>query len=199
MDKPIIVDLLRHGEVSGGNRFRGSTDDALTELGWQEMFRQCDGNTWDRVISSPLSRCRSFAEVWAEQQQLNLAIDADWREIDFGDWEGKTAEQISRMQPNELALFYADPFTFMPPGGERYLDFAARIHQAWENLLSNESGSRVLLVTHAGVMRELYSFLLAIPPRQTFQIDVPHACLTRFSCFQETDNRFVQLNFHRPV
>jgi alpha-ribazole phosphatase len=57
----------------------------------------------------------------------------------------------------------------------------------------------VLVITHAGVIRLLFSQLLGITPQQSFQIEVPHACLSRFSCFDDEVGRFVQLNFHKPV
>ena len=63
----------------------------------------------DAVISSPLRRCASFAAAWCHQQQLTLAMEPAWREIDFGAWEGLTAEQIALQEPDALQLFYQCP------------------------------------------------------------------------------------------
>ena len=193
------IDFLRHGAVQGGDYFRGVTDDPLTEHGWQQMFRQCRGGQWQVVISSPLRRCLSFASAWGQEHQTEVVIVSDWKEIDFGEWEGLLADDISRLQADALASYYANPLEFTPPNAESYSSFAGRIQQAWETLLTNYAGQNVLVVTHAGVIRILFSMLLAIPPRQSFQIEVPHACLTRFSCFEDAAGRFVQLNFHRPI
>ncbi|MDD2759151.1 MAG: histidine phosphatase family protein [Methylomonas sp.] len=193
------MDILRHGHVLGGDYFRGVTDDPLSEHGLRQMFRQCRGGHWQTVISSPLRRCDEFAAAFGKRHRLECVVLADWREIDFGDWEGLSAEQILCRQPLALEGFYADPTEFTPPNAESYDCFANRIRGAWDKLLADFSGQQVLVVTHAGVIRVLFSQLLAIPPRQSFQIDVPHACLTRFSCFDDTEGRFVQLNFHRPI
>ncbi len=191
------MDFLRHGEVQGGNYFRGITDDPLTETGWQQMRQQCGDQRWDVVISSPLRRCLDFASH-LNQRQMPMEIDAAWAEIDFGNWEGLSAEQINQQCPDALAAFYADPAAYTPPNAESYTDFAMRAQSAWKKTVTAFGGQRVLVVTHAGVIRALFSQLLAIPPRQSLQIDVPHACLTRFSCFQDVASSFVQLNFHRP-
>ena len=193
------VDFLRHGETVGGNYFRGITDDPLSDHGLQQMLQQCHGEQWEVVISSPLKRCYAFASAWGPEHGANVVIVPDWREIDFGDWEEKTAEQICSQNPEALTKFYADPTQFTPPNAESYICFSDRIQRAWENLLVNFSGRNVLVVTHAGVIRSLFSTLLAVPLRQSFQIDVPHACLTRFSCFDDAAGRFVQLNFHKPI
>lgn len=197
-DKPTILDFLRHGEVQGGHYYRGITDDPLTEQGWRQMHGQCAGRQWDAVISSPLRRCRAFASAWCQQQQPALRIDPAWREMDFGDWEGLSADRIASQDPDALRKFYDDPAAYTPPNAERYADFTARIEQGWEEALANHAGQNLLIVTHAGVIRALFSLLLGIPAAQTWQIDVPHACLTRFSCFHDQNGRFTQLNFHNP-
>lgn len=192
------VDLLRHGEVLGDTCFRGVTDDPLTEQGWQQMYQQCQGHRWQALISSPLRRCMAFAAVWAQEHQLAVEREPNLKEIDFGDWEGQTAEQLSQHTNDALEKFYADPAGYTPPNAESYAHFTQRIQQAWDNVITQYVGQHVLVVTHAGVIRVLFSQLLGIKPQQSFQIEVPHACLSRFSCFDDEVGRFVQLNFHKP-
>lgn len=192
-----ILDFLRHGEARGGHYYRGITDDPLTELGWRQMYGQCAGGQWDAVISSPLRRCRDFAAAWSQQQQRTLRIDPAWMEINFGDWEGLTADQIATQCPEALDNFYANPVGYTPPNAETYTDFSARVAQGLEDVLANYAGQNLMIVTHAGVIRALFSLLLGIPAVQSWQIDVPNACLTRFSCFHDQGGRFMQLNFHK--
>ena len=89
------LDLLRHGETTGGSGFRGSTDDALTDKGWAQMHQALsDVAGWDLLISSPLQRCRMFAEQLAAARKVPLRIEADLRELHFGEWEGRNAAEI---------------------------------------------------------------------------------------------------------
>ena len=196
VNNPTILDFLRHGEAQGGQYYRGITDDPLTEQGWRQMYSQCEGKHWDVVITSPLRRCRSFASAWCQQQQHDLRIDPAWMEIDFGDWEGQTADQIALHSPAALQDFYADPLGFSPPNAEKYRDFSARIERGVDEVLTNHAGQHLLIVTHGGVIRAVFSLLLGIPAAKSWQIDVPHACLTRFSCFDDKSGRFLHLNFH---
>jgi alpha-ribazole phosphatase len=130
------VDLLRHGETTLSHTLRGSTDDDLTELGWQQMHQSIflDQNSvqtqWDYVFSSPLKRCVHFAKSLSEQVQIPLMQDQRLQEIHFGDWEGISVQQIYTDFPELLANFWQYPTRFTPPNAEKYLDFQSRINQA---------------------------------------------------------------------
>ena len=64
MPQITTIDLLRHGEPIGGRRYRGHIDDPLSEYGWSEMWHAVSGETpWQQIITSPLRRCREFAEA----------------------------------------------------------------------------------------------------------------------------------------
>ena len=72
----VRLDLLRHGETELGGGLRGSLDDALTELGWSQMREAVIGQgPWDRIVSSPLQRCRLFAEELAASLNLLLSLE----------------------------------------------------------------------------------------------------------------------------
>ncbi len=85
------LDLLRHGETESGGGFRGSLDDALTARGWAQMRTAVEGGRWDLLVSSPLQRCRAFAEELAQRQGIELELENDLRELHFGAWEGRSA------------------------------------------------------------------------------------------------------------
>ena len=89
------LDLLRHGETELGGGLRGSLDDALTELGWAQMHEAVQGQgPWDRIVSSPLQRCRLFAQALAATLEVPLTLDADLQELHFGVWEGQSAAAL---------------------------------------------------------------------------------------------------------
>ncbi len=194
-----IIDLLRHGEVQGGACFRGSQDDPLTEAGWRQMQQQTRPYRWQAIISSPRSRCLSFAEHLSQQQQIPLQIADDLREIHFGDWEGKSAEEISQSTPHLLQQFYLNPMEYSPPSAEAFIDFQQRVSQCWRMLLNNHNSRHILLITHAGVIRLLFSLIFKLPYPQCFQFEIPPASLTRFSHYENGEETFTQLNFLQPA
>ena len=69
-----LIDILRHGQCQGGEIYRGSTDVSLTDLGWQQMRNAVASHSgWDAVVSSPLTRCKLFAQEHAAENQIPIA------------------------------------------------------------------------------------------------------------------------------
>lgn len=161
----IMLDLLRHGETELGHTLRGSTDDALTLEGWQDMQRTLDtaiftGQRWDMVASSPLQRCLQVAQFVAQAQQLPLYIDAQFQEMHFGEWEAISTQALYEQYPEDLAKFWMTPTQFVPPQAESLLNFQQRVLQGLSDLNQylqqlEQQPKRVLLVTHGGVIKLL--------------------------------------------
>jgi alpha-ribazole phosphatase len=174
------IDLMRHGEPVGGRKYRGQIDDPLSEKGWAQM-RAAVGEAvpWTHIVSSPLLRCRAFAESLAERHGLPLVLDARLKEVGFGVWEGKSAAEIVQAAPGTLAQFKADPFHARPAGAEPLADFHARVAAGLQDVLTQHAGRHVLLVGHAGVMRMALAWALQIPIENAYRIEVASASLTR--------------------
>ncbi|KHL75902.1 alpha-ribazole phosphatase [Pseudomonas putida] len=174
----MILDLLRHGETEQGGGLRGSLDDALTELGWAQMRNAVgDRAAWEVLVSSPLQRCARFADELGERLGLTVQREADLQELHFGEWEGRSALQIMQTQADELGRFWADPYSYTPPGGEAVSAFAGRVLAAVARLHQQHAGKRVLLVTHGGVMRLLLARARGLPKEQLLQVEVGHGAL----------------------
>lgn len=174
------VDLLRHGACEGGYIYRGRTDVALSPEGWRQM-EQAIGTTggWQRVVTSPLQRCRLFAVHCAEQLRLPLAIVPELQEVNFGAWEGRLVQDVRQADPEFLSQYYDDPGAVTPPDGERTVDAQQRILRGWQALLRDFAGEHLLLVCHGGVIRLLLSHLLDMPLRASTRLNVPYASLSR--------------------
>jgi len=175
------IDLIRHGEPFGGPMFRGTKDDPLSDLGWQQMRAALsDDDHWDRVVTSPMLRCHRFAEELASARQLPLDVDDRLREISFGAWEGRTANAIMAETPEALTRFWNDPVTELPPGGEALAKFQARVREAWQHWTVEAAGQQVLMVCHGGVIRMVLGEVMGIPLDRTFSaVAVPYACRSR--------------------
>ncbi|WP_019627060.1 histidine phosphatase family protein [Thioalkalivibrio sp. ALJT] len=171
------IGLLRHGETTGSG-FRGSgCDDPLTVAGEQAMRAAfADSGPWDRIVTSPLQRCRRPAERFAQVAGLPLQSEPRFRELHFGDWEGRTAEQIMQQDADALGRFWQDPFGCPPPNGEDLARFRDRVLEGWARRVVTP-GDRVLVVTHGGVIRLLRAHLEGQPLEQLLAIEAPLASL----------------------
>lgn len=159
-----FIDVIRHGEPVGGRRYRGySVDDPLTDRGWAQMRAAIpESPEWQHIVTSPLKRCLAFTEELAGNLQIPFDIDDNIKEIGFGDWEGKTPDDILAQDSEALRHFYNDPINNRPEGAEPLTSFSARVWQAYQDILKQHRGKHVLIVAHAGVARAIMANILQI-------------------------------------
>ena len=157
-----FIDVIRHGEPVGGRRYRGySVDDPLTEKGWTQMRAAVSDNTdWQCIISSPLKRCSEFAQELANDLRVPFCIEDNMKEIGFGEWEGKTPEDILAEDSEALNHFYKDPVHHRPAGAEPLDTFSERVWQAYLDIAARHQNEHVLIGGHAGVARAITANIL---------------------------------------
>jgi alpha-ribazole phosphatase len=176
-----VLDLIRHGQPEGGSRFRGNgCDDPLSELGWSQMWRSVsEPCPWQRVVSSPMRRCRAFAEALADRYDLAVTLEERFKEVGFGSWEGQTRQQLLARNAEAYHAFYRDPVHSRPPGAEPLGDFHARVSAALEETARSAAGTHCLIVAHAGVIRAAVGHVLEAPAARWYRLRVDHAGITR--------------------
>ena len=106
-----------------------------------------------------------------------MAVDARFAEVGFGDWEGRTRQELESQVPGQVARFLRDPVANRPPGAERLDAFISRVHAGLGDVLAAYAGQRVLLVAHAGVIRAVMTRVLDMPPALMYRIHVANAGL----------------------
>jgi probable phosphoglycerate mutase len=175
------IDLIRHGEPEGGRAYRGHTiDDPLSEKGWQQMWNAiADSAPWDQIITSPMQRCQAFAEALSEKYTIPFATEDKLKEIGFGNWEGRTPDEIKATDLQEYENFYLDPVNKRPQGAEPLDAFILRVTEVYNRILEKYKGKHILLVSHAGVMRALIGNALFTAPIGLYRIKVNNAGITR--------------------
>ena len=190
---------MRHGEPVGGRKYRGQVDDPLSEKGWAQMRAAVgEHRPWTRIVSSPLLRCRVFAEELAGHQHLPLSFDDRLKEVGFGVWEGMSAAQLNEEDPQQLQRFKADPVNVRPAGAEPLEAFFNRVAAGVESLLQSSAEEHVLVICHAGVIRMVMAHGLHIPLANAYRIEVPTAGFTRIS-YEPGPPLRATLRFHGSV
>ncbi len=157
------------------------------------------GHQWDIIISSPLYRCLDFARWLSNRRKLPISVIPEISEINFGDWEGKTAEQIEQYSPGALSLFYDNPDRSPPGKGESISDFSKRVYEGWQRLIVENAGKKLLVITHAGVIRMIFSYILDISIQKSFNIQIDHACFSRFQHFRTNEYQYCQFIKHQNI
>lgn len=179
----IIIDFLRHGEPHGGARFRGhGCDDPLSEQGWRQMWQTLGESLhwpWEAVLTSPLVRCRAFAEAVCARKPTPLRVVDDLREVGFGEWEGCSLDEIRTGRTAEYRAFYADPAGNRPAGAEPLADFRRRVERALVAEIEATDAERLLVVTHAGVIRSVVGWVLGVPDERIYRLDCDYASISQ--------------------
>lgn len=201
LELKLQLDFLRHGETTLGHTLRGSTDDELTALGWQQMYQTVQmtdqasisqttiQKPWDIIFTSPLKRCRLFAESIAEQLHRPLIVDQQLQEMHFGDWEGESTQMIYENDPELLANFWQYPTKFTPPNAESLQIFSVRIQSALHNIqqqMLRYHAEKALVVTHGGVIKLLKCMALQQPLDDILKMSAELGQLNRFVLNSET-------------
>lgn len=180
--------LIRHCEsLHAGKRYIGSTDTPLTPAGKEQARRlaaRLKHGSIDRVLTSPFRRTLDTAGSVVEGRGLSVEADPDLGEIDFGQWEGLTFEEIERKDPDRVAEWARGGMEFRFPGGESLFEFGKRVRRAGKRL-AKQSKETVVVVTHGGVIRFMLCHFLGLPSRSHFMFDIKPGSITRLDLYTD--------------
>jgi broad specificity phosphatase PhoE len=187
--------LVRHGETVGNSsiRYYGRTDVELSELGRAQMravrrwwLRRYGPAGISSVIASPLRRAAEGAAIIADADSPIIQIK-EFVEVDFGRFEGLTADEIRERFPADFERWNRDRLdpAFAYPEGESRAEFARRVERGIQRMLEVIDGAPVrivhgaaneeesggargdgvaLVVAHRGVIRIIASRLAGVEP-----------------------------------
>jgi broad specificity phosphatase PhoE/ribonuclease HI len=157
--------LLRHGqtELSVDRRYSGRGNPALTELGRRQAdaaaayLAQQGGIS--AVISSPLQRAHDTATSAAKALGLDVTVDDDLIETDFGSWEGLTFGEAAARDP-ELHTRWLRDTSQPPPDGESFDEVAQRVRRARNRIIAEHGDATVLVVSHVTPIKTILRLAL---------------------------------------
>lgn len=128
-----------------------------------------------RLACSAQRRCLEFGERLAAEFAIGCDILPALAELDFGEWEGLTAEEAAVRDPESYRVYRGSAGKVAPPGGESILQMRRRVRAAWESWLASTPDGPLLLITHPGVMRALLAELIDVRDAYSWRIALPEA------------------------
>jgi broad specificity phosphatase PhoE len=172
--------LVRHAEPEewSAGRCIGRTDVPLSVAGRRSAERVAAafaGRDVAAVYTSPLRRATATAEPIAAAVGREAMPCDGLAEIDFGEFEGLTPDEIARADPEFHARRTAAPATVRFPGGESYADVRSRAVPAVEEIARRHPERTAVAVAHAGPIRVVLAWALDMPDEASFRLAVPHA------------------------
>jgi broad specificity phosphatase PhoE/ribonuclease HI len=162
---PTRLLLLRHGqtELSAQRRYSGRGNPALTELGRRQAeaaakyLAQRGGIT--AVVTSPLQRAYDTAAVAGKALGVDVVVEDDLIETDFGDWEGLTFGEAAERDPDLHRRWLRDT-SITPPRGESFDSVHQRVRRALNRIIAEYGDATVLVVSHVTPIKTLLRMAL---------------------------------------
>jgi broad specificity phosphatase PhoE len=148
--------LVRHGETDWNSegRWQGHADRPLNEAGRAQALALADslaGRHIDAVYSSDLLRAHATARIVADRVGLPVELDAGLREVDVGEWSGRSHNDLERSDPEGFRRWREGGKGWR--GGESYEQMGERVVATVLEIARRHPGGTVLVVTHGGSIR----------------------------------------------
>jgi len=187
----VTLCLVRHGQAEHFDkcRFFGHTDIDLTDTGIKQMeiiAQKLKGISMEEVYSSDLKRASKSASIIASHWNKIPRKVPEFRELNFGKWEGLTWEEIDKRFPGGLKARFEDLINYKIPGGESLEDLQVRVLGKLKKILKGGEGKSILLVTHGGVSRVILCNALGLSLENLFRIEQDYGCLNIIEYFKDT-------------
>jgi len=175
--------LIRHAEPDAAveGLCYGSLDVALSAIGRAhaaQLAERLRAEPLDAVYSSPRLRATQTADAIAAPQGLAVSVCTAFRELDFGDFEGRPYDEIAAAHPELYRQWMENPTAVQFPNGESFARMRERVLGAYRPLLAAHEGTNIAIVTHGGVVRIVLAEALGIPARNIFRIGLSYGSLS---------------------
>ncbi len=181
-----LIYLIRHGEIdypcsertcigysSAGLSMQGARDA-------ENIGRWLENHHISSIYTSPYRRCINTAQIIAEQMgSVPISIDEDLREIDTGDWNGKTFTEIKASDYDNYIKRGNNLGYYPIPGGESFYIAERRFDMAINQIARKEEDNNILIVSHSGVIRAWICHMLGISLNDLMKIPQPYCGITR--------------------
>ncbi len=154
---------VRHGQstYNAENRYAGSTDVPLNELGFaqaREVANHLVTYQIDRIVCSPMLRTRQTATVINQELDLPIEFVDDLRELNFGVFENVKKDEIAQLYPDLWEQSQINDYYSVSHGGETSFDAQQRIFPALDQIIAKYPNQNILIVAHGSVGRVVHRY-----------------------------------------
>jgi broad specificity phosphatase PhoE len=201
----VKIFFVRHGETTYNQegKFQGQKDIPLDEAGkvqaeklglrFEDNYLH-SGEQIAAIYSSPLSRAMDTADAVAEKLHITPKPDPTLKEMDMGEWEGKTAKQIMEQYKDEngvplLKKWQENPVDNHIPGGEKVVELDARVATSLDKIIKNHlPAENIVLVTHMGPIAVALRHVLGKNLQDLGKIKTDNASVTVIEVEKDIDH-----------
>jgi broad specificity phosphatase PhoE len=162
---------VRHGATANNLEVPAKIQGCGSDLGLSQEGRQqaeltaqfLASQPLQAAFSSPLARAWETAQIIAQPHGLAVQRVDQLQEVDVGRWEGRSWQEIARLEPDAHRRFVTDPEKHGYAGGENLAQVRERVIPCMERVMHANLGKAILVVAHNVVNRTLLATMLQLP------------------------------------
>ena len=183
--------IVRHGQTEWNveHKLQGHQDSPLTELGVKQaqwLAEALEDKRIDHIYSSSSERALKTAAIVRGAREIPIIVSDALKEINLGDWEGRTQEEVKAADSEQFHNFWNDPEQFQVTGSESYQAVAERAVSKLEQLVAEHAGNHILIVTHTVVLKLLMAHFEQRRLQDLWQLPYIYpACLCKVEISEE--------------
>lgn len=181
------VFIVRHGETEWNltGKMQGHSDSPLTAVGTAQAEALAEGlknQSFSALYSSDLVRAYETARRIIAKNHLTIMTDSRLRERNLGIFQGLDKQGIETQFPDEYQHYITHGATYVVPNGESGQQFFDRCVTCLTELAAKHLGERILVVTHGGVLTNLFKSTVGLPVASPRRFSVLNTSINVFSC-----------------
>ncbi len=177
-----MIYIVRHGETEWNKKkiIQGmANNEPLNKNGMEQAKKLAEyfsNKHLDLIISSPLKRAIQTASYVALKKNIQIILNENFSEIDYGDWSGKKSSEIPALFPEAWKKFIKNPDIFKFPNGEAVSEFYTRVSEAFCEL---DTKTDVLIVAHTNSIRAIVSYVLELSAYNAYKLHFDNCSVSK--------------------
>jgi len=187
------ITFIRHGSTIYTEENRLLDDEnypPLNENGRMEMEKISNwvvekGLKIDKIYASPALRSIQSARILSRACKQDFEIIAALKSKKAGKWSGLTFEQIESKYPDMLEKYQNDPENYWPSEGETTAELNKRTAETIENIIKENVGNRLIILTHGEIIQAAVKNALEIPVNNQFKVYISTGSATQISYYSD--------------
>ncbi len=191
-DRKCKITFICHGATIYSDEFRLSDNEVyppLNEAGQEEIDKVCEflkkrGVKNDVIYTSPAARTVQSAKIIAKMYKQDFEILDDLNPRQCGDWNGLTFFQIEEKYPDMLEKLIKCPDERLFDNCESISEFIKRVGVSISNVVENNIGNRVIIVTHPEVIQAAIISALELPHERMSRFFINTGSATQISYYE---------------
>ena len=186
------VTFIAHGSTvySEENRITDRQDyPQINDTGYIEInkileFIKNRGLKTDKIYTSPALCCVQSAEIISQELKMDFDVLPELYNRKCGIWSGLTFEEIEQKYPDLMEKYHKNPLTVYPENGEILESFNNRVKDILDNIINENIGGRIIVVTHPSIIQSAIKSTLNIAEGNQYKVYIRTASATQISYFE---------------